>query len=369
MSTTATQLETGAASRPEKSLVLAGVRYDWTAAVLAAIFTAGLFLDGWAHNHGLVDESFFTPWHGVFYGGFVLYGGFLAGTLLVNRARGLELRRSLPEGYGLALLGAAIFAAGGVGDMVWHTLFGIEENVEALLSPTHLLLGLGMSLMVSGPLRAAWQRAGGEGKRLDWSAAGPALVSLAMLLSIFTFLTQYAHPVVWLVGSITGQPTAQWWLTQPLGISSILLQTSILMGFVLLAILRWRLPFGSLAFLLGANTLMMAFMEDNFFLAAAMVLAGLAGDLLYTLLRPAEGRSRLYLFAFLFPAAEYALYFTAIEVTSELAWSIHLWSGTIVLAGAVGLLLAILLAQVNPALFPGQRIQNGSMDEPDQAIR
>jgi hypothetical protein len=151
-----------------------------------------LFIDGWAHSHGRVDESFFTPWHAIFYGGFLLYGGFLAVALLTNRFRGHSWRLSLPQGYELALVGAAIFAAGGVGDLIWHTLFGIEEDIEALLSPTHLLLGSGMSLMVSGPLRATRQRA---------SAAGPLLLSATMVLSIFTFLTQYAHPVVYWVGN------------------------------------------------------------------------------------------------------------------------------------------------------------------------
>jgi hypothetical protein len=34
-------------------------------------FVAGLYLDGWAHNHGKVDNTFFTPWHAVFYSGYV----------------------------------------------------------------------------------------------------------------------------------------------------------------------------------------------------------------------------------------------------------------------------------------------------------
>jgi hypothetical protein len=392
MATTATQVESGAISRPAENLILAGIRYDWIAAILSTLFTAGLFLDGWAHNHDKVDESFFTPWHAVFYGGFLLYGAFLAATLLVNRFRGYEWRRSLPGGYALSLIGAVIFAAGGVGDLVWHTLFGIEENIEALLSPTHLLLGLGMALMVTGPLRAAWLRTGGEGNQLSWRTAGPMLLSIAMVLSIFSFLTQYAHPVVWLVGdepstvmedppvsfmnangslqtrviNLPGQhlsssswspggmpimisagrhPAPQGYLSQPLGISSVLLQTLILMGFVLLAVLRWRLPFGSLAFVLGINALMMSFMNDTFFMILGMALAGLVGDVLYSLLNPSGSRSRLYLFAFLVPASIYTLYFTAVAITSELTWTIHLWAGTIVLAGVASLLLAILIAQ------------------------
>src|ERR687898_883364 len=58
-------------------------------------------------------------------------------------------------------VGAGIFAASGVGDLIWHLLFGIEAWMEALLSPTHVGLTLGVGLLVSGPWRAAWLRADG----------------------------------------------------------------------------------------------------------------------------------------------------------------------------------------------------------------
>jgi hypothetical protein len=93
MSTTATSFERGARTGPAQTLLLAGARFDWAAAILSAIFTAGLFLDGWAHNHDKVDQSFFTPWHAVFYGGFVLYALFLVGALVANRSRGFGLRQ------------------------------------------------------------------------------------------------------------------------------------------------------------------------------------------------------------------------------------------------------------------------------------
>jgi hypothetical protein len=35
-------------------------------------------------------------------------------------------------------------------------LFGIEKGTDALLSPTHLMLALGVLLAASGPFRAAW---------------------------------------------------------------------------------------------------------------------------------------------------------------------------------------------------------------------
>src|SRR5262249_28162803 len=55
--------------------------FDWAAAILSGAFIGGVFLDGWAHTHGRVDDTFFTPWHAI------LYAAFLAlATLLVGRA-------------------------------------------------------------------------------------------------------------------------------------------------------------------------------------------------------------------------------------------------------------------------------------------
>ena len=115
-------------------------RFDWIVTALALWFTAGLFLDGWAHTHGQADTTFFTPWHAVLYSGQLAVTAFLFIAFIRNVARGNTWRESLPAGYGLSLIGGILFFIGGLGDLIWHTLFGIEHNVEALFSPTHLLL-------------------------------------------------------------------------------------------------------------------------------------------------------------------------------------------------------------------------------------
>ncbi|MBI5563663.1 MAG: hypothetical protein HY870_02135, partial [Chloroflexi bacterium] len=194
--TTSTQLTTGhidshtadQAQAPTLNLR----RFDWVVTALALWFTAGLFLDGWAHTHGQADESFFTPWHGVLYAGHLTATAYLFNAFIRTMMRGSAWRQALPIGYGLSLIGGALFAIGGVGDLVWHTLFGIEQNVEALLSPTHLLLALAGMLIVSGPLRAAWRRVDTPARRLTDQL--PMILSAALLLSFLTFFTQIAHP-------------------------------------------------------------------------------------------------------------------------------------------------------------------------------
>ncbi|MGH2705658.1 MAG: hypothetical protein ACRDJ4_11350 [Actinomycetota bacterium] len=80
--------------------------------------------------------------------------------------------------------------AGGLVDMVWPVLLGIEVSVEALYSPSHLVLAVGGVLIVSGPLRAGLRR------RTEGRSGLPMLLSATLLLSVFTFFTQISHPAV-----------------------------------------------------------------------------------------------------------------------------------------------------------------------------
>jgi hypothetical protein len=321
--------------------------YDWTVVLLSFWFLAGAFVDGWAHNHIPELESFFTPWHVVFYSGFLAVSGFLMATLVRNHAKGYSWRRAMPPGYELSLLGVLIFMAGGIGDMLWHEIFGIEANVEALLSPTHLVLALGGTLIMSGPFRAAWRRPSGRNDHTQgWRALLPALLSLTFLLSLWSFMTQFAHPLVdpWAAAGVRPRTQHLPLLRQSFGVVSILFQVGLLMGPVLLAVSRWILPLGSLTLVFALNAILMSFMHDHYRFIPAVALAGFAADLLLRWLRPSLVRSQaLRWFAFAVPAIYYALYFVAIIVTQGLDWSVHLWTGSIVLAGVVGLLLSYLI--------------------------
>ncbi|HKY46400.1 MAG TPA: hypothetical protein VJQ79_00320 [Acidimicrobiia bacterium] len=165
---------------------------DVVMGVLAVVLVGGFFVDLWAHSHGRVDETFFTPWHGILYAGALLHGLVLLRVALQGRKQGLGLRRSLPSGYGLSLAGAGLFLVAGVFDLAWHEAFGFEDGTEALLSPSHLLLATSGIFMVAGPVRAAWAK-GVPTRFPGWL---PWVFALTMLLSIVTSFTEYAHPAI-----------------------------------------------------------------------------------------------------------------------------------------------------------------------------
>jgi hypothetical protein len=318
-----------------------GARFDWAATVLAAIFTGGVFLDGWAHTHDRVDDTFFTPWHAALYAGFLAMALLLVGRAAWGVARdGAPWRRAMPAGYGLALMGVACWVVGGPFDALWHDVFGFEADVEALMSPAHAVLALGFGLMASGPLRAALHRPPQGG----WREL-PMILSLAFVVSILTFFTQIGHPIANLWAA--GRGPVGHALTE-LGIIGILLTASILTAPVLLLLRHDRLPVGSTTILVGLNAFAMGFLYDRGpyprLVVAATVTAAVGLDLLRVVLRPAVSRPHAFrTFACAVPVGVTVAYFAALAVTAGIAWSTHLWVGTVVFAGAVGWLLSYLI--------------------------
>lgn len=352
MATIADPVSSTSAPSRVKGYPVGSVRFDAIFVLLSAWLLGGLAIDGWAHTHGQVDTSFFTPWHAVFYSGFMAVGLFLFVNQWRNLSKGYPLRRALPAGYELSLVGAAVFAVGGVGDMIWHTLFGIERALaETLLSPTHLLLAIGMALIMSGPLRAAWfrpERSGG------WRTLGPMLLSATMIWCILSFFTAFAHPYTEIYATQASR-SANAYLTQNNGVASIILQTIVLSGIVLLLIRRWKLPFGALTLMMTLSTLIMCVFQDYFSLVPGAAVAGLIADLVLMWLKP-DKPSRFYSFAFLVPLVFYALYFISLQLTQgRIGWSIHLWMGSAFVAGIAGLLVSFLL--VSPFQTPAEGIE------------
>jgi hypothetical protein len=344
----------------EKARVVSSLRFDWMMVVVSIWWLGGLFIDGWAHSNIPQLETFFTPWHAVFYSGYLAVAFTLFAQILLNLrqsalsdggtapslvklVRGNRWLRAIPAGYELSVLGLVIFGISGIGDLTWHLIFGIERGTEALLSPTHLGLALGIGLALSGPLRAAWRRSGGTP---SWRQLGPAILSLTFTFSLLTFFTVYASPLVtpWPIIDSNNSPSR--------GITDILLITALTMSVVLLALRRWRLPFGTFTFMLGLNgALMVVFSPDSLLVSVpTALLGGLAADIMYRLIQPSlDHPASVRLFAFVVPLMFYALYFIDLQIVgpaifqSGILWSVPFWAGAPVIAGITGFLLSFVM--------------------------
>lgn len=327
---------------------------DWIIAISSCVNVFGLFLDGWAHNHGFVDDSFFTPWHAVLYGAILFAGFALILAHFRNVSRGYHWRRALPAGYGLSLFGFFIFILGGVGDMVWHETFGFEEDLEALLSPSHLFLALAGLLIITGPIRALWPRQTDH----NWRELLPAILTFTCITSIFTFFTTFAAVTSELIALAGPRPESHT-LVDIYGIVALVVQPGLLLAVVLFMKRRWQLPFGAITLLFVVNSLLNTWMHikysEDFILVSGAAAAGLLADYLFSGAKPAT-IARLRLASFLVPfvyslAALFIAHILGSTVWADtgLWWEIHMWLGVPVLAGAAGYGISMLF---RPPAFP-----------------
>ncbi len=176
-------------------------RFDWGMAILSIWVVVGFYLDLWAHAHGLVDDTFLTPWHAFLYAGAAAFGLTLGVVATTNLVRGVPWRAALPGPYLVSLAGVIAFLVAGQLDFVWHSIFGFEASVEALLSPPHLALAACGIVALSGPVRSVWAR---PWTAASWRRHGPAVIGLTAMLSVFAAFTQYAHPIVDPLAGVTG---------------------------------------------------------------------------------------------------------------------------------------------------------------------
>jgi hypothetical protein len=317
---------------------------DLAAALLGTWVVVGLFLDGWAHVNQPGLETFFSPWHGVFYLGFVVSTVVLA-RLVARHQRGRFDPALVPAGYGLGLVGVALFMAGGVADGTWHTLFGVETGVAALLSPSHLLLLAGGLLMVTSPVRSAWS-APDLPARAPALALLPAVWATALTTAVVLFFFQYLSAFVSRAPSMPDTDGPEGLLTTIVGVASVLVTNLIVVAPVLLLARRWRLPFGAVTLLatLGAVGLTSLREFTLGWLVPAMLAGGLATDLLIARLGPGPDRPWAFrVVAAVAPLLLWGAWMAAYALAYGIGWPPELWTGVLGMASLTGLGLSILV--------------------------
>lgn len=313
----------------------------------------GIFVDGYAHNHR-VPETFFTPWHAILYSGFLASALWIVGLIYVNKRRnGGSWHQAIPTGYGLGLIGVAVFLFGGIADMTWHLIFGIEQDLDALLSPSHLVLMLGTLLIISSPFRYGWAFSPDQP---GWRHFFPILLSAALTVGVVSFFLMY----VWMFRYNLAAPTVIDWYksrTDPFfgirviedleirGLSYILLNTLLFMSPVFLLLKRWLVPFGSFTFLFTFISVLMGVLDgfQQYLAILVPLIGGLAADLIYVKLRLGGNTTGGYrILAIAVPVALWGSYFLSMALAGGIGWSPELWVGSIVQASLLSLALSIL---------------------------
>jgi hypothetical protein len=308
----------------------------------------GLFLDGWAHSHQKPD-SFFTPWHAVLYSGFTSAALWAGWAMWRRRRPQRSLLETAPPGHAVTLGGFVIFGLGATGDLVWHEVFGVEANVEALLSPTHLLLLTGGAIALSAPLRTMLRS---PVRTVTWKEFLPALLSLTLLTAVGAFFLGYLSPFG---GEAVGFPNATTHthdfsqITPAIGaelreswaLAAIFVTTIVLIFPALFVARRWKTPPGAFVFLYTFLLLLQSGLNEfaQWPVIGVGIVVGSVVDLLI------QREAPRWLLGAMIPLSAWSTYFLVFELQHGVGWSPELWAGVTLMATMMGGLIGSLVGE------------------------
>jgi hypothetical protein len=195
-------------------------------------------------------------------------------------------------------------------------------------------------LISAGPFRAAWRRLV-EPTEHNWVTQLTLPVSLLLLLSVFSLITQTAHPFTFLAPTIVLKAQGT---EQSYAVLGIVFQSLVLVMLILLAVRRWHMPKGSFTLVLTINALSLSFMHNTYIVVPIGAVAGCIIDVVYHFLKPSVSRVDAFrLFAGVVPVIIYAVYFLALWITVGIVWSVHLSVGSILVSGIAGWLISYVM--------------------------
>jgi hypothetical protein len=321
---------------------------DSVVVVLATIFVLGAYVTAYAYVHdpGRILEPAERAGQTTVTAAWAALTLFLFVVFAIGLRAGRQWNRALPDGQTGTFAAALIFGAAWIVDSAfWSQLFGTGAvGLESLFTPPHLVEMAAAAVIVSGPLRAATRR--GE------TVAGPVtLTSAALLLSVLTFATQFAHPLIdpWPAGDYEFRNAAPIWVRENMGMAALLAQAAILAGTGLLLNSAFKLRPGSLTFAFTLNGIFVLITKDRFYLLPIPILTGLAADAWVALSSRRPGRPSASLCAVI--GGTFALAYMA-ELSLSPAgtsWGPSLWAGAIIAATMLSWLMGRLIRAGLPA--------------------
>ncbi|MEV0810792.1 hypothetical protein [Micromonospora sp. NPDC050200] len=342
---------TGGAGRTEARPAVppASRREDLVTVLLGACLVGGALTDGWAHTN-IVDtiEGFFTPWHGLLYAGFAGSAGWICWLAYRRRDRAPRWwRNGWPRGYRVGALGVAVFAVGGLADLVWHETLGVEVGLDAQFSPSHLLLDGGAVLLLTSPLRSWWASREGGAR----AATGVASMTLATMGTTIVL----GHSSAFLTAAATREIGTNG-VQQPavLGVDAYLITTVVIGAPFLLAHRRRATPGAATAVVAGVALFAMVMFElpvPQAWGALGAVAGAAVADLVLCRLdavRGPEASLRLPLAGAVLAGLVWGGHLVGLALADGIGWTPEVWSGVVTLTAIEGALLGGLAAHPVP---------------------
>jgi len=352
--------------------------FDAVVVVLATWFLLSAYVVAWAYvitaqglpvvaSEGLVGVS--ASWFGL--------TGFLFFAFGRGLGRGRPWNGALPDGYVGTLAAALVFGAAWIADASFWAPFISHSQIglQALFTPPHLVEIATSAVMMSGPVRAAARRG-------ETTASAVPLLSVALLLSVLTFATQFAHPLIdpWASRSFSYRVELQAiglsWVADNLGVASVLAQSAILVATGLLLNSAFRLRFGSLTFVFAVNGVFVAITKQTYELLPVAILTGLAGDVWLWWGRRWPGRRGASLGAVISGSFALLSMLAIALLPGGLAWSFSLASAVMLAAMLLGWLMGRLLPAglpfamvLLPTQIPGEPPEVHWTRDPESVIR
>jgi hypothetical protein len=257
------------------------------------------------------------------------------------------------------VVGLILFAIAGGLDLLWHELLGIEVSLDALVSPTHLLLGFSLFLILGTAVRSA--RASHSASPDGSPALTPAaLFAVVLMTGLGAFFLIYVSafvrpgPTALFVPIPVGSPgRVQSELPVVVTLASYLLTTLLIIApFLFMLSVAQRPARGVVTMLVAAAAwlpvAMLGFRTYSIAGAAGATIAAVVADLLLARLPETWLRRRLPAVTGGIAAVLWTGQLVAFAVTDAIRWPVSLWLGAVVLSAAVATGLA-LLASWGPA--------------------
>jgi hypothetical protein len=324
--------------------------------VLTVVF--GLAVDTRSHRESDQIDSFFTRSHALAYAASSACAVFLLYLVRKQQTIGRKRFAAIPLGLESAIAGLGVYVLGGIGDMWWHTAYGVEQELKILFSPTHLLLMCAMLMLALGPIRSAWMAddpstADDEqvnrwtGLSRMWPVALAAGCITAVLNIFFTYSSPFETAVFTTkVPALFGQ-FSQFLFTA--STMAVFTHTVIFFGVMMLIMRRWELPLGSflLAFAVPAFSMFVYFDWSYNRRITALLLGAVVCEIVnaaLSLIRSSHftARIRFRVFAAITPPLFWATYLLVTKNGDPITWSREQWTGTIFWTGIIGLGLSVL---------------------------